>query len=100
MHTRIVEANFQRCESDISFYWKRDGEDFVIVEVYVDDLLTTDTNAAAVDSFFDILASLSIKDLRSVSKFLGIRIELEVDGVVKGSGETLTNRIFSHHGYM
>ena len=62
------------------FYWKRDSEDIVVVSVYVDDLLATGTNAAAVDRFFSTsLASLSIKDLGRVSKFLGMRVTLNDD---------------------
>uniref|UniRef100_A0AAV1VG86 Reverse transcriptase Ty1/copia-type domain-containing protein n=1 Tax=Peronospora matthiolae TaxID=2874970 RepID=A0AAV1VG86_9STRA len=56
------------------FYWKRDGDDLVVVGVYVDDLLATGTSAAAVERFFASLASLSIKDLGRVSMFLGMRV--------------------------
>lgn len=73
MHARLVKAYFQRCESDMCLYWKKDGEDLVVVGVYVDDLLATGTNAAAVDRLFDSLTSLSIKDLGLVSKILGAK---------------------------
>ena len=56
------------------FYWKRDGDDLVVVGVYVDDLLATGTSVAAVERVFEILSSLSIKDLGRVSKFLGMRV--------------------------
>ena len=62
------------------FYWKRDGNDIIVVDVYVDDLLATGTNAAAVDRFFPSLASLSVKDLGHFSKFLGMRVTLTDDG--------------------
>uniref|UniRef100_A0AAV1T269 Reverse transcriptase Ty1/copia-type domain-containing protein n=1 Tax=Peronospora matthiolae TaxID=2874970 RepID=A0AAV1T269_9STRA len=73
LHSKLSTAGFTRCESDMCFYWKRDGDDLVVVGVYVDDLLATGTSAAAVERFFASLASLSIKDLGRVSNFLGMR---------------------------
>uniref|UniRef100_A0AAV1TTK9 Reverse transcriptase Ty1/copia-type domain-containing protein n=1 Tax=Peronospora matthiolae TaxID=2874970 RepID=A0AAV1TTK9_9STRA len=63
LHSKLSTAGFTRFESDMCFYWKRDGDDLVVVSVYVDDLLATGTSAAAVERFFASLASLSIKDL-------------------------------------
>ena len=74
LHSKLSTAGFTRCESDMCFYWKRDGDDLVVVGVYVDDLLATGTSVAAVERFFASLASLSIKDLGRVSKFLGMRV--------------------------
>ena len=48
--------------------------------VYVDDLLATGTDTAAVERFFNQLGSLSIKDLGVVSKFIGMRVAMEDDG--------------------
>uniref|UniRef100_A0AAV1TQJ1 Reverse transcriptase Ty1/copia-type domain-containing protein n=1 Tax=Peronospora matthiolae TaxID=2874970 RepID=A0AAV1TQJ1_9STRA len=80
LHAKLVDAGFVRCESDMCFYWKREGADLVVVGVYVDDLLATGTSAAAVESLFESLASLSIKDLGQVSKFLGMRVQLASEG--------------------
>ena len=52
-------------------YWMNEGEDLVVVGVYVDDLLVTGTSADKVYRLFESLASLSIKDLGYVSKFMG-----------------------------
>ena len=38
------------------FYWMNEGEDFVVVVVYVEDLLVTGTSADKVDSLFESLA--------------------------------------------
>ena len=48
--------------------------------VYVDDLLATGADTAAVERFFNQLGSLSIKDLDVVSKFLGMRVTMKDDG--------------------
>ena len=79
-NTRLVEAVFQRCESNMCFYWKRDGENIVIIDIYVGDLLALDTNTSVVDRLFTSLASLSIKILGRVSKFFGMRVKLNDDG--------------------
>uniref|UniRef100_A0AAV1T508 Uncharacterized protein n=1 Tax=Peronospora matthiolae TaxID=2874970 RepID=A0AAV1T508_9STRA len=63
LHAKLVDAGFVRCESNMCFYWKRERADLVVVGMYVDDLLATGTSAAAVESLFESLASLSIKDL-------------------------------------
>ena len=74
LHAKLCSAGFTQCVADMCLYWKHDGKDTVVVGVYVDDLLATGTDAAAVDRFFASLASLSINDLGRVSKFLGMRV--------------------------
>ena len=66
-----------RCESDMCFYWKKEDEDLVVVGVCVDDLLAAGTSVEAVERLFESLSSLLIKDLRRVSKFLGMRVNLD-----------------------
>eukprot|EP00644_Phytophthora_capsici_P019544 jgi/Phyca11/133580/e_gw1.570.9.1 len=56
----------------VYYRWRRDV--LIVVGVYVDDLLVTGTEAAAVDAFFSELADLSVKDLGVASKFLGMRV--------------------------
>lgn len=68
------------CVTDMCLFWKCDEEDSVVVGVYVDDLLATGIDAAAVDRFFDSLASFFIEDLGRVRKFLGIRVTIDDDG--------------------
>ena len=48
-----------------------------MVGVYVDDMLVTGTETSAVNSIFAYMACLSIEDLGVVSKFLGLRIQLD-----------------------
>ena len=57
-------------------YYKRDGTELVIVGVYVNELLASETSAAAGEDFFAELKSFSINELRRVSKFLEMRIKL------------------------
>ena len=48
-----------------------------MVGVYVDDLLVTAARSNMVDNFFGELKELSVKDLGTVSKFLGMRIDYD-----------------------
>ena len=52
----------------------------VIVGVHVDNLLATGTDAAAVDRSFVKPSILSIKDLGTVSKFLGMQVKIDKSG--------------------
>lgn len=98
LHARLIDAGLQQCVSDMGLYWKKDGRDLVIVGVYVDDLLATGTDAAAVDRFFTSLGSLSIKDLGAVIKFLGMRVEIDNDGGYIIDQENAINDILKEHG--
>ena len=79
-------------------YHKRDGGELVVVGVYVDDLLATCTSVAAVERFFASLASLSIKDLGHVHKFLGMRVELGNDGAYLIDQEEAIKELIRAHG--
>ena len=72
LHTRVEEAVFTQCETDMCLYYKHQGDDVTIVGVYVDDLLVTESSPRMVELFFEAMACLSIKDLGEVRKFLGI----------------------------
>ncbi|CAI5716713.1 unnamed protein product [Peronospora effusa] len=98
LHTRLFDAGFQQCESDMCLYWKQDGSDLVVVGVYVDDLLATGTIAAAVDRFFTSLGSLSIKDLGPVTKFLGMRVAVDDDSSYVIDQEGAINDLLREHG--
>ena len=77
---------------------KRDGDELVVVGVYIDDLLATGTSVAAVKSFFASSKSLSIKDLGHVHKFLGMRVELESDGAYRIDQEEVIKEVLRSHG--
>ena len=79
-------------------YHKREGSELVVVGVYVDDLLVTGTSVAAVENFFVSLASLSIKDLGYVNKFLGMRVELGSDGAYRIDQEEAIKELLRAHG--
>ena len=84
--------------SDMCLYHKRDGDELVVVGVYVDDMLATGTSVAVVERFFESLKSLSIKDLGHVPKFLEMRVELGSDGVYRIDQEEDIKESLRAHG--
>ena len=55
---------------------KFSNDDFIILLLYVDDILIVGRNVSRIDKLKKQLSkSLSMKDLRSAKKILGIRIE-------------------------
>uniref|UniRef100_A0AAV1TYV5 Uncharacterized protein n=1 Tax=Peronospora matthiolae TaxID=2874970 RepID=A0AAV1TYV5_9STRA len=72
---------------------KRDGDELVVVDAYVEVLLATGTSVAAVESLFASLVSLYIKDLGHHNhKFLGMRVELGSDGAYRIDQEEVIKR--------
>ena len=72
----MAEHNFTRCESDPCVYFKRlpSGE-FVILLLYVDDMLVAGTNKRIVNELKQKLASkFAMKDLGAAKKILGMTI--------------------------
>uniref|UniRef100_A0AAV1T2U8 Reverse transcriptase Ty1/copia-type domain-containing protein n=1 Tax=Peronospora matthiolae TaxID=2874970 RepID=A0AAV1T2U8_9STRA len=74
---KLRQSGYQQCTTDMCLNFKYKGKTCTVVGVYVDDLLVTGPEQSAVDDFFKDMASLSIKDLWIVDKFLGLRIELD-----------------------
>lgn len=72
----MTEHNFTRCESDPCIYFKKlpSGE-FIILLLYVDDMLVAGTNKRIVNELKQKLASkFAMKDLGAAKKILGMTI--------------------------
>lgn len=68
-----MKSGFVQCVRDTCLYYKADGERQTVMGVYVDELLVTGTSKRF-DEVFKVLATLQIKDLGVVNKFLGMRL--------------------------
>lgn len=80
LHEKLKSFGYVQCLTDMCVYFKRVKTKLVVVGVYVDDLLVTGTNSEDVDKFFEDLKGLSVKNLGTVSKFLGMRVKYSRDG--------------------
>ena len=78
-------------------YWKVDDVQLVVLGVYVDDLLTMGTDAAAIDRFFTKLDRISIKDFGVVSKFLGMHYVIEEDSSYALDQSEAIGKLFREH---
>ncbi|KAG6613467.1 Integrase catalytic core protein [Phytophthora cinnamomi] len=79
-------------------YFKLQADVLLVVGVYVDDLLVTGTEQAAVDAFFGELDTLSIKDLGRAHKFLGMRVVYDdTDGYYLDQ-EVMITTLLKEHG--
>nr|CCA23665.1 hypothetical protein ALNC14_098090 [Albugo laibachii Nc14]CCA25326.1 hypothetical protein ALNC14_114700 [Albugo laibachii Nc14] len=74
LHSKLLRASFIQCVTDSWLYYKGYKGGKNVVGVYVDDLLATGTSHGRVNEIFVISASLEIKDMGVVIKFLGMRI--------------------------
>uniref|UniRef100_A0AAV1TB44 Uncharacterized protein n=1 Tax=Peronospora matthiolae TaxID=2874970 RepID=A0AAV1TB44_9STRA len=54
-----------------------------VIGVHLEDMLETGTSVAVVQSFFTILASLSMKDISHVHKILGMRVKIRSNGAFR-----------------
>ena len=98
LHARLSDTGFRRCVTDMYLYHRRDGDELVVVGVYVDDLLATGTSVEAVECFFTSLGKLSIKDQDHVHKFLGMRVELGATARIASIRMRLSRSSCGHMG--
>ena len=81
MHDKLNEAGFTQSLIDSCLYYDQDSSGITVLGVYVDYTLVTGTSVSRIESTFESLSSLSIKNLGPVSKFLGMRVHYsEEDG--------------------
>jgi hypothetical protein len=95
----LEECGMTRCVSDHCVYWMRNGKgEFVIVAVYVDDLLVVET---AKDEFIELRRRLDEKFIMAYlgepTKFLGATIAMR-DGVVTISQELYIEGMMTRFG--
>nr|CCA26030.1 PREDICTED: hypothetical protein [Albugo laibachii Nc14] len=72
LHSRLCEAGFMQCTTDMCLYFKKDADEITFVGVYVDELPVTATSRDAMDKFFKEMSTLEIKDLGVVNNFLDL----------------------------
>ena len=72
----LEELGFVKCPYEHAVYTKREGDESLIVGVYVDDLLVTGTNVANIIEFKEQMRSeFDMSDLGKLAYYLGIEVE-------------------------
>lgn len=98
LYQKLVEIGFVQSLVDLCVYFRsRDGV-LLEVGVYMDDLLVTGTEQAAVDALFGELSSLSAKDLGRAHKFLGMRANCDDECGYEMDQEVTIRDLLREHG--
>lgn len=72
----MLEHDFIRCEADLCVYYKKlDSSEFVLLLLYVDDMLVTGSSMKIISDLKQLLAqNFSMKDLGAAKRILGMHI--------------------------
>jgi hypothetical protein len=72
----MSSLGFIRCELDHALYRRTENNEFLVVGVYVDDLIITGTSASVIDRFKRQMHELfQMSDLGALSYYLGIEVK-------------------------
>ncbi|XP_022887164.1 uncharacterized protein LOC111403045 [Olea europaea var. sylvestris] len=78
----LILHGFQQSKSDYSLFTKGSGNTFVVLLVYVDDIIITGPNINIIDSLKGFLHSqFKLKDLGVLKYFLGLEIARSHNGI-------------------
>ncbi|KAK6116290.1 hypothetical protein DH2020_049966 [Rehmannia glutinosa] len=78
----LQQLGFQFSEADNSLFFRRTNTSYIIILVYVDDILITGNNDKEISNLVHLLdVSFSLKDLGLVHHFLGIEVTHSKSGM-------------------
>lgn len=76
LNSCLESLGFKRCQSEYAVYTKQEGENKMIVAVYVDDLLVTGNNVSMIEKFKQQMSQkFQMSDMGKLSYYLGIEVE-------------------------
>lgn len=76
LHSVFTEMGFKRIESDRSVYIYSNGEVWIIIPVYIDDITFASKSSTAIDKYVHILSThFKIRDLGPTRFLLGVGID-------------------------
>uniref|UniRef100_A0A2N9GQC0 Reverse transcriptase Ty1/copia-type domain-containing protein n=1 Tax=Fagus sylvatica TaxID=28930 RepID=A0A2N9GQC0_FAGSY len=81
----LLQHGFVQSKSDYSLFTKQEGESFLVLLVYVDDILITCNNHEAIDQLKVFLdKQFKLKDLGNLRYFLGLEVARSTTGISLG----------------
>lgn len=82
MNSVLGKLNFVRCSKEPALYRRQEGEQLLLVAVYVDDLLITGTSLKLIVSFKEEMsARFEMSDLGKLTYYLGIEVHQHEGGI-------------------
>ncbi|GJZ78479.1 retrovirus-related pol polyprotein from transposon TNT 1-94 [Tanacetum coccineum] len=75
LSSALVSFGFKQSKADYSLFTKKEGDSFIVVLVYVDDLMITGNDSSLIQKFKSQLSStFHMKDLGDLHYFLGLEV--------------------------
>jgi len=90
-------SKFHRCEEHYCFYVKKYVNNYIIIALYVDDMLIVGANMTEIDMLKKQLSeNFEMKDLSPAKQILGMRISRDrSEGILNLSQEKYIEKLFS-----
>lgn len=84
----LLENGFQRGQIDKTLFTKTKGKDFIILQIYVDDILFGATNNALCEEFASLMSKeFEMSMMGELTFFLGLQIKQYKDGIFISQGK-------------
>ena len=98
LHDYLMKLGFNKSTADPCIFFKRDGNDVTILLVWVDDIIVATSTINLMSDIKSKLSSkFSMKDLGSLSSFLGIKF-VQSDGGITMSQEHYLENVLKSFG--
>jgi len=82
LDSRLKGMGFEQSPPEVAIYRRGNGGTTLLVGVYIDDLMITDTKDAEVAAFKEEMkATFHMSDLRPLSFYLGIEVHQDDSGI-------------------
>jgi hypothetical protein len=99
-HTTLTRAGYVVNEADRCVYYRHGGVHFVILCLYVDDILIFGTNMDIINEVKSFLSkSFDMKDLGEIDVILNIKL-IKEESEITLSQSHYVEKVLSHFGYM
>ena len=95
LNTYFKELGFNQSTADLCIFFKRDGNEIIILLVWVDDIILAHKSMSDIKSKLEL--KFDMKDLGKLSSFLGITFN-QVNGTVTMSQEHYLNNVLKSFG--
>lgn len=82
LRSTLLSQNFRNSKADSSLFFYINGNQVVLVLIYVDDIIITGNNNTLIQRFIHQLDSaFALKDLGPLNFFLGIEVHRDINGL-------------------
>ncbi|KAG7584577.1 Integrase catalytic core [Arabidopsis suecica] len=99
LNTILLELGFTKCSKEPSIYRKKEREEFLVVAVYVDDLLVTGSDLEIILEFKKGMArNFEMSDLGKLTYYLGIEVTQSENGILLNQ-ERYAKKILEETGF-